>query len=175
MAIDTSRSPLQTILGLVKRALLLTLPVMLALVASSCGGEGGQLSKSEFEAKIGAILRPLQEPGGTLQNLVTVSAADRASALEVLKGAESELHDAASELGSMKPPDDAVEPTQMLARGAREIADQVTAVRKDAERGDFAKLVQFKITLASDPAVLEIRDAATALINLGYNIAGEGP
>ncbi|MDQ2909735.1 MAG: hypothetical protein M3R39_01740 [Actinomycetota bacterium] len=156
-----------------KRALILTLLAALALTASSCGGGGGQLSKSEFEAKIGAILRPLQ--GSTLQNLVTVSAADRTGAVRALKDGESKLQDAASELDSMKPPDDAVELTQVLAKGVREIADQVTAVRKDAERGDFARLVQFKIRLASDPAILEIQDAATQLIKLGYNIAGEAP
>jgi hypothetical protein len=159
--------------GSVKRALLLTLLAALALAGSSCGEGGGQLSKAEFEAKIGAILRPLQ--GSTLQNLVTVSAADRAGAVRALQDGESKLDSAASELDSLKPPDDAVDPTQLLAKGVREIADQVTAVRKDAERGDFARLVQFKIGLASDPAIAEIRDAATELINLGYNVAGEAP
>jgi hypothetical protein len=164
-----------TILRRVKRALLLTLVVALALAASSCGGGGGgQLSKSEFEAKIGAILQPLQ--GSTLQDLVRISAGDRAGAIQALKEGESKLHEAASELGSMKPPDDAVEPTRLLAKGVGEIADQVTAVRKDAEHGDFGRLVQFKVTLASDPAVSEIRDAAVQLINLGYNVTGgEGP
>jgi hypothetical protein len=159
----------------VKRALLLILPAALALMAAGCGGGGdAQLSKSEFEAKIGAILQPLQ--GSTLQDLVTISAGDRERAVRALKDGESKLHDAASELGSMKPPDDAVEPTRLLAKGVGEIADQVTAVRKDAERGDFARLVRFKITLASDPAVSEIRDAAVQLINLGYNVTGgEGP
>jgi hypothetical protein len=159
----------------VKWALLLIVPTTLALAGSSCGGGSGQLSKSEFEAKIGAILGPLQEPGGTLQSIVTISAADREGAVRSLKDGESKLDDAASELASMKPPDDAVEPTQAIARGVRAIADQVTAVRKDAERGDFARLVQFKISLGSDPAVSEIRDAAVQLINLGYNITGEGP
>ncbi|MDQ2910366.1 MAG: hypothetical protein M3R39_05040 [Actinomycetota bacterium] len=156
-----------------KRAFLLILLAALPLAVSSCGGGSGQLSKSEFEAKIGAIMQPLQ--GSTLQDLVTISAADRAGAVRALKDGESKLHDAASELGSMKPPEDAVEQTQLLAKGVREIAGQVTAVRKDAERGDFARLVRFKITLASDPAVFEIQDAATELINLGYNIAGDGP
>lgn len=164
-----------TILRRVKRALLLILPAALALVGSSCGGGGGgQLSKSQFEAKIGAIMQPLQ--GSTLQDLVRISAGDRDGAVRALKDGESKLNDAASELDSMKTPDDAVEPTQLLAKGVREIAGQVTAVRKDAERGDFARLVQFKIRLASDPAVSEIRDAAVQLINLGYNITGgEGP
>jgi hypothetical protein len=48
-------------------------------------------------------------------------------------------------------------------------------MRKDAERGDFARLLRFKITLASDPAVAEIRDAALQLINLGYNPTGGSP
>jgi hypothetical protein len=145
-----------------------------ALVVSSCGGGGNeQLSKSEYESKVGAILQPLQ--GSTLQKLVTISPGDRDRAVEALKEGESTLRGAASELESMKPPDDAVDPTASLAKGVREIADQVTAVRKDAERGDFARLLRFKITLASDPAVAEIRDAAIQLINLGYNPTGGSP
>jgi hypothetical protein len=146
----------------------------LVLVVSSCGGGGNeQLSKSEYESKIGAILQPLQS--STLQKLVTISPGDRDRAVESLKEGESTLRNAASELASMKPPDDAVDPTALLAKGVREIADQVTAVRKDAERGDFAKLLRFKVTLASDPAVAEIRDAALQLINLGYNPTGGSP
>ena len=162
-----------TILRRVKRALLLILPAALALAGSSCGGGGGQLSKGDYEAKIGAIVQPIQS--STLQKLVAISAADQPGAVRALKDGESKLNDAASELDSMKTPDDAVEPTQLLAKGVREIAGQVTAVRKGAERGDFARLVQFKLTLASDPAISEIRDAATQLVNLGYNIAGQGP
>jgi hypothetical protein len=162
------------ILRLVTRALLPMLLAALALAGSSCGGGGdGRLSKSEYEAKIGAIVRPIQET--TLQNLVTLSAADRQQAVQGLKDGESKLHDAASELETMKPPEDAVEPTLLVAKGVRAIADQVTAVRRDAERGDFAKLVRFKITLASDPAISDIRDGAVELINLCYNIAGQGP
>lgn len=146
----------------------------LVVVVSACGGGGdGQLSKSEYESKIGAILQPLQ--GSTLQTLVTISPGDRDRAVQTLKDGESTLQEAASELESMKPPDDAVDPTQSLAKGVREIADQVTAIRKDAERGDFARLLRFKITLATDPAVAEIRDAAVQLINLGYNITGGSP
>jgi hypothetical protein len=144
------------------------------LVVSACGGGGdGQLSKSEYESKIGAILQPLQ--GSTLQKLVTISPGDRDRAVRALRDGESTLQEAASELASMQPPDDAVDPTRSLANGVRRIADQVTAIRKDAERGDFARLLRFKITLASDPAVAEIRDAAVQLINLGYNITGGRP
>jgi hypothetical protein len=166
-----------TILRRVKRALFLILPAALALAGSSCGGGGGggQLSKGDYETKIAAIVAPLQAPGGTLQSIVAISAADRAGAVAALKDGESKLHAAASELESLKPPDDAVAPTQALAKGVREIADQVTVVRKDAEGGNFARLIQFKISLSSDPAVTEIRDAAVELINLGYNITGQGP
>ncbi len=157
-----------------KRVLLLILALGWALVVSSCGGGGNeQLSKSEYESKIGAILQPLQ--GSTLQKLVTISPGDRDQAVEALKEGESTLRGAASELASMKPPDDAVDPTALLAKGVGEIADQVTAVRKDAERGEFARLLRFKVTLASDPAVAEIRDAAIQLINLGYNPTGGSP
>jgi hypothetical protein len=75
----------------------------------------------------------------------------------------------------MQPPPDAVDPTQRLADGINHIADEVTAVRKDAEQGNFGRLVQFKLNIASDPAVAQIQAAITDLINLGYDIAGSGP
>ena len=163
-----------TILMRVKRALPVVMLAALALAASSCGGGGDkQLSRSEYETQVGAILQPLQ--GTTLQDLVSISPADKDQAIAALKNGETKLHNAASNLSSMQPPDDAVDATQRLAHGVGQIADEVTAVRKGAEAGDFAKLVQFKVSLASDPAVLEIRDAALELINLGYNVAGSGP
>ena len=164
-----------TILRCVKRALLFVLLAATALAATSCGGGGGneQLSRSEYEAKVGAILQPIQQT--TLPNLIAIAAADRERAVTALKDGESKLHDAASELASMQPPDDAVDPTQRLADGIGHIADEVTAVRKDAENGDFARLVQFKVNLASDPAVSEIQAAVRDLVNLGYDIAGNGP
>ena len=163
-----------TILMRVKRALPVVMLAALALAASSCGGGGDkQLSKSEYETQVGAILQRLQ--GTTLQDLVSISPADKDQAIAALKNGETKLHDAASNLSSMQPPDDAVGATQRLAHGVGQIADEVTAVRKGAEAGDFSKLVQFKVSLASDPAVLEIRDAALELINLGYNVAGSGP
>ena len=158
----------------VKRALPLVMLAALALGASSCGGGGEkQLSKSEYETQVGAILQPLQ--GTTLQDLVSISPADKEQAIAALKNGETKLHNAASNLSSMQPPDDAVDATQRLAHGVGQIADEVTVVRKAAEAGDFSKLVQFKVSLASDPAVSEIRDAALELINLGYNVAGSGP
>ena len=158
----------------VKRALPLVMLSALALAASSCGGGGDkQLSKSEYETQVGAILQPLQ--GATLQDLVSISPTDKDQAIAALKNGETKLHNAASNLSSMQPPDDAVDATQRLAHGVGQIADEVTVVRKAAEAGDFSKLVQFKVSLASDPAVSEIRDAALELINLGYNVAGSGP
>lgn len=164
-----------TILRCVKRALLLVLLAAAALAAASCGGGSGneQLSRSEYEAKIGAILQPIQQT--TLPGLLAIAAADRERAITALKDGESKLHDAASDLASIQPPDDAVDPTQRLADGIGHIADEVTAVRKGAENGDFARLVRFKVNLASDPAVSEIQAAVRDLVNLGYDIAGNGP
>jgi len=159
----------------VKRALIVILLAGLALAVSSCGGGGGskQLTASEFETQVGDILQPLQQ--STLPNIVAVVASDRERAVTALKNGEAKLQDAASKLGSMKPPADAVDPTQRLADGISHISDEVTAVRKDAEQGDFGKLVRFKLNIASDPAVAEIQAAVRDLINLGYDIAGSGP
>jgi len=159
----------------VKRAPIAILLAVLALAASSCGGGGGskQLTASEFETQVGDVLQPLQQT--TLPNLVAIAASDRQRAVTALKNGEAKLQDASSQLSSMKPPADAVDPTQRLADGISHISDEVTAVRKDAEQGDFGQLVRFKLNLASDPAVAEIQAAVRDLINLGYDIAGSGP
>ena len=158
-----------------KRAVIAVLLAVLALAVSSCGGGGGskQLSASEYETKVGDILQPLQQT--TLPGIVAIAASDRDRAVTALKNGEAKLQDAASELGSMQPPADAVDPTQRLAEGINHIADEVTAIRKDAEQGSFGRLVQFKLNIASDPAVAEIQAAVRDLINLGYDIAGSGP
>jgi hypothetical protein len=160
----------------VTRALIVILLAGLVLAASSCGGgDGGskQLSASEYETQVGDILQPLQQT--TLPNIVAIAPTDRERAVTALKNGEARLQNAASELGSMQPPADAVDPTQRLADGISHISDEVTAARKDAEHGDFGKLVQFKLNIASDPAVAEVQAAVRDLINLGYDIAGTGP
>jgi hypothetical protein len=158
----------------VKRAVIAVLLAVLALAVSSCGGGGSeQLSTSEYEKKVGDILQPLQQT--TLPGIVAIAVSDRDRAVTTLTNGEAKLQDAASELGSMEPPADAVDPTQRLADGINHIADEVTAIRKDAEQGSFGRLVQFKLNIASDPAVAEIQAAVRDLINLGYDIAGSGP
>jgi hypothetical protein len=158
----------------VSRLLVLVL-ALTALVASSCGGGGGNkpLSKSEYEAQIGAILRPLQER--TLREALAASPADPKHAVTRLKTAETALHDDADKLAKMKPPSDAAGPTSQIAQALGRIADRVTAIRKDAEKGNFARLEQFKVQIAADPSVRQIRDAIIQLVNLGYDVAGAGP
>jgi hypothetical protein len=158
----------------VNRGLIVILLAGLALAASSCGGgESKQLSASEYETQVGDILQPLQQT--TLPDIVAIAASDRQRAVTALKNGEAKLQDASSQLSSMQPPPDAVDPTQRLADGISHISDEVTAARKDAEDGNFRKLVQFKLNIASDPAVAEIQAAVRDLINLGYDIAGSGP
>jgi hypothetical protein len=155
-----------------RRSLALAL-ALVALTAASCGGGGSkQLSKSEYETQVGATLRPLQEK--TLPEVVVISPAEPKRAVNRLKEVEHALHDASSKLASMKPPGDAAGPTAAIADAIGKIGDEVTAIRKDAEGGNFLKLEQFKLRVASDPAVGQIRDAIVQLVNLGYNIAGAG-
>jgi hypothetical protein len=153
----------------------LVLFIALALVASSCGGGGGSkpLSKAEFEARLGSIFREAQ--GKTLPAVMAVSPADPKQAVRRLKQAERSLHDAAAKLAAMKPPANAAGATSQLAAAMKRIADRVTAARKDAEEGDFARLERFKLQIGSDPAVARVRDAVVQLVNLGYNVAGPGP
>ena len=158
------------------RRLFLALVLAFAtLVAASCGGghENKPLSKSEYEAQLGAILRPLQEK--TLRAVIMTSPADAEKAVRRIKSAETALHDDAAKLADMKPPADAAAPTAQIARGIEQIADRLTAARKDAERGNFGRLEQFKSRITVDPAVARVRAAIVQLINLGYNVVGNAP
>ena len=159
----------------VKRLLLSSAFVAIALAASSCGGGGGTepLSKSQYEAEIGSIFRQVQ--GKTLPSVLAVSPADQGEAARRLKGAETTLHEEAMKLAEMKPPADAEAPTSELATAFGQIADRVTAVRRDAEDGNFLRLEQFKARISSDPAVAQVRNAVIQLVNLGYDVAGGGP
>ena len=148
--------------------------IALALLATSCGGGGGgPLTKAEFEAQLGSIFREIQNKA--LPAVIRVSPADPKQAVRRLKDAETTLHDDASKLAEMKPPANAVAATSQLAAALSRIADRVTAARKDAEKGDFGRLEQFKVQIANDPAVAQARDAVVQLVNLGYDVAGPGP
>jgi hypothetical protein len=159
----------------VKRLLLVSALTLVTFGATGCGGGGGDkpLSKSDYEAQIGAIFRRLQEK--TLPAVLTVSPGNREEAIRRLKSAERTLHESATKLAEMKPPADATGPTSELATAFKRIADGVTAVRKDAEGGNFLRLEQFKARISSDPAVAQVRDAVIQLVNLGYEVAGGGP
>jgi hypothetical protein len=159
----------------VKWALLVSALTLVAIGASGCGGGGGDkpLSKSDYEAQIGAIFRQLQ--GKTLPTVLAMSPADPERAVRRLKSAEKTLHEEAAKLAEMRPPADATGPTSELASAFRQIADKVTAARKAAESGNFLRLEQFKARISSDPAVGQVRDAVVQLVNLGYEITGGGP
>jgi delta 1-pyrroline-5-carboxylate dehydrogenase len=159
----------------VTRLLLAATLALITLVVSSCGGGGSdkQLSKSDYEAQIGAIFRQLQ--GKTLPTVLAMSPADPERAVRRLESAEKTLHAEATKLAEMKPPADATGPTSELASAFKKIADEVTAARKAAEGGNFLRLEQFKAGVSSDPAVAQVRDAVIQLVNLGYEVAGGGP
>jgi hypothetical protein len=158
----------------VKRLLLAATLALTTLVASSCGGGSEKpLSKADYEAQIGAIFRQLQ--GKTLPAVLAVSPADPEGAVRRLKSAEKTLDEEATKLAEMKPPSDATAPTSQLASAFKQIADEVTAARKQAESGNFLRLEQFKARISSDPAVAQVRDAVVQLVNLGYEVAGGGP
>jgi hypothetical protein len=157
------------------RGILASLLALVALLASSCGGGGENkpLTKAEYEKELGTMFRELQ--GKTLPGVLTVSPAAREGAVRRLKDAEATLRGDATKLAEMKPPADAAGPTSQIASAIKEIAGRVSEARKDAEDGNFGRLEQFKVQIASDPAVAQIRDAVVRLVNLGYDVAGPGP
>ena len=155
-----------------RRAILLGLIVLLA---GACGSDSNKpLSKEEYGAEVGSVLRPLQNK--ILPGVIATSPAEGTRAVERLRDAEHMCREGGDKLAGLRPPDDAAAAHNQLVDGLRRLADEVGRMRKGAERGNFLRLEQFKVQAASDPGFAQIRSAVGQLIGLGYSsIVGQGP
>jgi hypothetical protein len=155
-----------------RRAGVIVLAAIVASIASGCGGGGGggdRLSKSEYEQKMSAIGKELQDASAGI-DLTNTSDLDRL-ADEVGKF-RVRLEDAANDVDDLNPPENAEEETAKIADALHAFADEFDTMEKAARKGDVAALQKAQQAVVSEGT--EAQEAAKDLKDKGYDIGDLG-
>lgn len=160
-------------------------------VLAGCGGggDGGALSKDDYSTKVGEIGDTLQT---AFEDIATeadsISSEDVGSLSEagdlldrlavVVADGATALQDAADELESLTPPDDAVEANEQLAAGLDALARQFTDLQDALEGGSFGEITELAKgiqEIATSDAGKQVSAAIDDLKAKGYEVEGETP
>ena len=128
------------------------------------GGDGGTLSKPEYEQKVRAEYANVQDAfrktNVTSPELLAARVGE----------AQRELRRAADALDDAKPPGAVAKQNDRIVAGMRAYADDLEELRGAAERGDSAGIARFNQTLSQNPAVQQIAEAAEEMKFEGYDL-----
>ena len=128
------------------------------------GGDGGTLSKPEYETKVRTVYADVQDAFRK-----TNVPSSRLLAARVAE-AQSELRRAADELDDAKPPGAIARENDQLVAGMRAYADDLEELRGAAERGDSAGVATFNQSIPQNTAVQQIAEAAEEMKFEGYDL-----
>ena len=128
------------------------------------GGDGGTLSKPEYEKKVRAKYANVQD--AFRKTNVTSAGLLAARVAE----AQSELRDAADELDDAKPPGSVARQNDRLVAGMRAYADDLEVLRVAAKRGDSVGVTRFNQSIPQNTSVLQIAEAAEEMKFEGYDL-----
>ena len=128
------------------------------------GGDGGTLSKPEYEQKVRTEYGNVQDAFRKTNVTSTGQLAARVAE------AQSELRHAADELDDAKPPGAIARENDQLVAGMRAYADDLEELRAAAERGDTADVTRFNQSIPQNPAVRQIAEAAEEMKFEGYDL-----
>jgi hypothetical protein len=143
--------------------------LVLAVVAGGCGGDGGRLSKSEYEQR-------MQEIGTELRN--ASSALDFSQTRDLQKLADTiaefrdRLENAASDVDDINPPEDAETETEQIGQALHAFADTFNKMESAAREGKLQELQEAQAEIAAQGA--EAQRATASLKRKGYNIGDLG-
>jgi hypothetical protein len=128
------------------------------------GGDGGTLSKPEYEQKVRAVYADVQEAFRKTNVTSTKLLATRVGE------AQDELRRAADELDDAKPPGAIAKENEQLVAGLRAYADDLEELRAAAEQGDSGGITRFNRSIPQNPAVRQIAEAAEEMKFEGYDL-----
>jgi len=143
--------------------------LVLAAIAAGCGGDGGRLSKSEYEQK-------MQEIGTELRN--ASSGLDFSETRDLQKLADTiadfrdRLEDAANDVDDIDPPANAETETKQIGEALHAFADTFDKMETAAREGKLQELQQAQAEIAQEGA--EAQRATESLKDKGYNIGDLG-
>ena len=128
------------------------------------GGDGGTLSKPEYEKKVQAEYANVQDAFRKTNVTSTKLLAARVAE------AQRELRHAADVLDDAKPPGSVAAKNDQLVAGMRAYADDLEELRGAAERGDSAAVARFNQSIPQNTAVRQIAEAAEEMKFEGYDL-----
>jgi hypothetical protein len=140
------------------------LVALAAILLVPRGGNGGTLSKPEYEQKVRTEYADVQD--AFRKTNVTSAGLLAARVAE----AQSELRDAADDLDDAKPPGSIARENDRLVAGMRAYADDLEELRRAAELGDSVAVTRFNESIPRNPAVLQIAEAAEEMKFEGYDL-----
>jgi hypothetical protein len=140
------------------------LVALAAILLVPRGGDGGTLSKPEYEKKVRAVYADVQDAFRKTNVTSTELLAARVGE------AQRELRRAADVLDDAKPPGAVAKQNDQIVAGLRAYADDLEELRGAAERGDSAGVARFNQTIPQNPAVQQIAEAAEEMKFEGYDL-----
>ena len=140
------------------------LVALAAILLVPRGGDGGTLSKPEYEQKVRAEYANVQDAFRKTNVTSTKLLAARVGE------AQRELRRAADELDDAKPPGAVERQNDRLVAGMRAYADDLEELRGAAERGDSAGVATFNRSIPQNTAVQQIAEAAEDMKFEGYDL-----
>ena len=139
--------------------------VLVAILAASAAGCGGELSKSEYEEKVQAEWADVQ---AAFQ--ATAVGSDLDDLAEATKRAQDELRQSADDLDDVDAPKAVEELNEELAQALRGYADDLDAVVEAAEEGDARRITEFNRRISTNRWILQIREIAEQMTAKGYSL-----
>lgn len=140
------------------------LVALAAILLVPRGGDGGTLSKPEYEQKVRAEYANVQDAFRKTNVTSTKLLAARVGE------AQRELRHAADVLDDAKPPGAVAKQNDQLVAGMRAYADDLEELRGAAERGDSAGVATFNQAIPQNPAVQQMAEAAEEMKFEGYDL-----
>jgi len=147
-----------------RRAFLLIVVALLAVVAAGCGSKPKDVTKAQYEQQVQRLGTALVDAGSQLgQHL------DIASFNQDVENFQDELRDASKELKGLKPPLSAQGPNERLADAFHDLAEDLDAV-KDARRKSLPEAGKAFAAARDGPAARRGRAAVRELKRRGYAV-----
>jgi hypothetical protein len=145
---------------------------LVSVVMAACGGDGGGVSKGEYETQVAAAGDELEQAFNAL-----ATTAPDASSLDALAGqvedAQNGLRQVTDDLVAIEAPEDIAEAHTKLTGGLAAFADDLDTLVEAAAAGDLVAIESFGATFLELDSAIAIQEAIDEIQDKGYDVSGE--
>jgi chromosome segregation ATPase len=141
-----------------------------ATLLAGCGGDGGRLSKAEYEDRMQEIGAELRAASSGIGDLSQTRDLDKLA--DTISDFQERLDEAADDIDALSPPEDVEQETDEISEALHAFADTFGEMEAAARDGNLAELQQAQAEIASKGA--EAQRAVQSLERKGYEIGDLG-